>query len=435
MPLVTIDHSDISTTGTKTIVDNTNTVVDELSSAPQWLAYLTSTLTAASAGYTLDLTGAGLELAAGSSDYQATALFNALQALHPDLKAKIATVKIKLAAGDHGAGALALSGTLNADAGFTKLASVIVNVTGATATDNGTQRTINLENLTLNGTATKQAIVTDLDYVDRDSADSWGYYLNYLKATNGNIESIDLSARDLYFADEPTTQANVTAFFTALEARNDRTAVKDIFLNISEANGLNINVGVSTIIFNEITYVGIKSGTGSTFNAVGSSEVNGSVWPTDLAVINSSTTGLGANGTVAQWKGYFGYLLEDAAHGGVYTGSHPVALNLTLSDLEVNSLSVLQAIENAIAQLPARLKARISTLLIKTTTAVVDYQSYPFGAQWTSDILSELSQLKAVIINLCVGIGGTAPGFPSSGDFFNRTSISKIMYHTTINAT
>lgn len=434
-PLVTINYSNISTTGTKTIVDNTNTVVADLLSAPKWLEYLTKTLTAVTPqqvldGYTLDLTGAGLQLEAGSSANQATALFNALQALDSTLKAKIAIIKIKLAAGDHGAGPLALSGTLNNTAGFTTLSRIIVDVTGATNDDNGTQKTIISNDLIINTGATKQSIVTDLNSVDLNSVASWGYYLNYLNDAN----SIDLYARDLYLTNQTTTQANVTAFFTALNFRaSDHGTVKDIFLNISGADGLNINVGINSSSFSALTYVGIKRHAGvATFNS------NGAVEMRDLAVINSSTTGLGANGTVAQWKGYFGYLLEDAAHGGVYTGSHPVALNLTLSDLEVASLPVLQAIETAIAELPARLKARISTLLIKTTNTNtnINYQSggYPFGAQWTSDILDELSELKAVIINSCTN-GGNDPGFPSSGDFFNRTSISKIMYHTTINAT
>lgn len=434
--LVTINHSDIDAISSVdgVTVDNTNTVVDNLSSAPAWLAYLNSTLTAVTPqqvldGYTLDLTGAGLQLAVGASAFQSACLFSALQALHPDLKAKIATLKIKLAAGNHGPDALLLGGTLNNTTGFTALSRIIVDVTGAETDVGGTQKMIDFGFLTLNAGAITQSHVTSLDSVDLDSIYSWSYYLKYLKATNGNIESIDLSARDLYLTDQSTTQANVTKFFDALTLLSNPTSVKDIFFDISGANNLNINVGVGSNDLNNLTYVGIKrhAGAGSSFTAAED------VGASDLAVINSSTGTLGTNGTVAQWKGYFGYLLEDAAHGGVYSGSNPIALNLTSSALEVNTLAVLQAIESAIAQLPARLKARISTLLIKTTDANVDYQSggYLFGELWTSGILDDLSQLKAVIINSCTN-GGTDPTFDGSGDFYNRSSISKIMYHTAV---
>jgi len=100
----------------------------------------------------------------------------------------------------------------------------------------------------------------------------------------------------------------------------------------------------------------------------------------------------------------------------------------------VNSLAVLQHIETVIAELPARLKARISAILIKTTDTSVDYTAaaaYEFGDAFTAPILAELSALKAVIIESCTD--DADPVFDTDGDFFNTPSISKIVYHTTIN--
>ena len=563
--IVTINHSDIDALSSVdgVTVDNTDAVnVDNLSSSAEWLEYLNSTLTAATGPYTLDLTDSGLELTTASSATEATALFNALQALNTTLKAKIDTIKIKLAAGAHGAGALALSGALDNAAGFTALSRIIVDVTDAETDVSGMQKIINFSGVTVeagvakearitalasvdlvsanatdswlaylnyitrtgtaaldtsavnsgNGltvaelnsvfdalanfstandnpsrltavtakmaaaggsgtfavnqdlsnlsgltsiiidatdamdsgaqvsvnfggifhasTVTKEARITALASVDLDNSDSWGYYLNYLKATNSNLESIDLSTRDLADTDSGTTQPNVDAFFTALEARADRTTVKDIHLNISGVDTLTLTVGTGSSTLTALTSVVIKrhAGATSTFTAAGD------VAATDLAVINSAMGTLGASGTVAQWKGYFAYLLEDAAHGGAYTGSNPIAINLTATALQVNSLAVLQHIETVIAELPARLKARISAILIKTTDTSVDYTAaaaYEFGDAFTAPILAELSALKAVIIESCTD--DADPVFDTDGDFFNTPSISKIVYHTTIN--
>jgi hypothetical protein len=120
--------------------------------------------------------------------------------------------------------------------------------------------------------------------------------------------------------------------------------------------------------------------------------------------------------------------LEDAAHGGTYTGSAPVALNLTSYDLRVSDLNDLQVLETAIAELPARLKARISAILIKTTNGVSVYTDggYEFGYAFTAPILAELSALKAVIID--ASLSGSKPVFDTGGDFFAASSISKIVY-------
>ncbi|MDP3935998.1 MAG: hypothetical protein Q8Q56_03320, partial [Alphaproteobacteria bacterium] len=402
--------------------------VTNLASTADWLAYLNDTLTAAGAvtDYILDLTGVGFQLAVGALGTQATALFNALEALNPTLKTKINTIKIKLAAGDHTAGL-----TINPNlAGFTSLASFIVDATGAL---NGTAQSIvtfNFTNAPESG-FTSSAHVTALSSVDLDIADSWGYYLNYLKATS-SIEWIDLSARDLYLTDQAITQGHINAFFTALQARTDKASVKDIFIDVQGlVGGTNVNIGSTTTVLTNLTSVVIRSDGTTTFTAAGD------VAASDLAVIKSATGTLGADGSISQWKGYLASLLEDADHGGTYVNSDgetdptTIAINLTADELQVNSLAVLQAIETAINELPARLKMRISAILIKTTNADVNYTtgSYKFGDILAQD-LPGLSNLKAVIIESCTT--GTAPVFNTAGAFFNKKSISKIVYHTTL---
>ena len=147
-------------------IDNTDAVdVDNLSSSAEWMEYLNSTLTAADAEHTLDLTAGGLQLAAGTSATEATALFNALQALNPTLKAKIETIKIKLASGDHGDGALALSGSLDIAAGFTALARIIVDVTDAETSSVGQQKTIDFSGVTV-----EAAVKTGVNYLFNQTA-------------------------------------------------------------------------------------------------------------------------------------------------------------------------------------------------------------------------------------------------------------------------
>ena len=269
--------------------------------------------------------------------------------------------------------------------------------------------------------------ITSIAAVDLSSPTSWGYYLNHLNATNGNIESIDLFDRNLADNDSRITQFNVNAFFAALQARADRTTVKDIYLNISDVGTLSITLGTGTTMLTALKSVVISKGLNSGFL------INGAVQDNHLAVISSTTNNgspdtLGDSGTVAQWKAYLAYLLEDAAHGGTYTGSAPVALNLTSSDLKVSDLNDLQVLETAIAELPARLKARISAILIKTTNGVSDYTAggYEFGDAFTAPILAELSALKAVVID--ASLSGSKPVFDTDGDFFAASSISKIVY-------
>jgi hypothetical protein len=419
--LVTVDHSDIDAISTAdgVTVDNTDAVdVDNLSSSAEWLEYLNNTLTAAGAAYTLDLTAVGLQLQAGTSATEATALFNALQALDSTLKAKVDTIKIKLAAGNHGA-----DFTINPDlAGFTSLASFIVD---ATDTLNGpAQSTVGFGFTNAPGTlVTNEARITALASVDLNNDISWGYYLNYLKAMNGDIVSIDLSTRDLADTDSGTTQPYVDAFFSALNAHADKATVKDIYLNISGVDTLALNVGTGSAGLTALTSLVIKGNT-SMFTAVDD------VAAADLTVISSATGTLGNNGTTAQWKGYLAYLLEDAAHGGAYTGSDPIALNLSAVALNIDAFAPFSDLETAISELPARLKARISAILIKTTNANVDYTNtaaYEFGDAFTAAILAELSALKLVIIDAseCTG---TKPVFDTAGTFFGATAISKIVY-------
>lgn len=267
--------------------------------------------------------------------------------------------------------------------------------------------------------------ITSIAAVDRSSATSWGYYLNHLNATNGNIESIDLFDRDLYDTNQSTTEANVDAFFTALRARADRTTVKDIYLNISGVDNLALHVRTNLDELTALTSVVIQrhAGAGSTFIAtMGIDE-------TDLAVIDSTTTGLGNSGTVAQWKGYLAYLLEDAAHGGAYSGSDPITINLTASDVLISTNTVLGYLETAISELPARLKARISALVIKTLDDSTNLsQGNAFGDEFNASI-ADFSALKAVIIDASnTTTVGNKPAFPGAGDFFDASFISKIVY-------
>ena len=164
---------------------------------------------------------------------------------------------------------------------------------------------------------------------------------------------------------------------------------------------------------------------------------DGSVDTTALAVINSVTNQAGAGaaklgeeGTVSQWKGYLASLLEDAAHGGAYSGSNPIPLNLSAGDLCVTSLLVLRALETALIELPDYLKARVSAILLKTAPDAVDYTDggdYQFGDAFTSPILTAFNKLKAVVIDasLCAG---TKPVFDTNGAFYSESTISKIVY-------
>ncbi|MDP3641464.1 MAG: hypothetical protein Q8R43_03430, partial [Alphaproteobacteria bacterium] len=193
--LVTVDYSDISTTGTESTVDNSNGATPTLASSASWLEYLTNTLTAADAAHTLDLTGGDFQLQPGTSITEAPALFNALQALNPTLKAKIDTIKIKLASGDHGNGALALSGTLDNAAGFTALARIIVDVTDAETDTPGEQKVVDLDLVTVEAAVKKVMWVNNLASVDFDSAnatESWLAYVNYI--TRAGTAALDTSA-------------------------------------------------------------------------------------------------------------------------------------------------------------------------------------------------------------------------------------------------
>lgn len=276
--------------------------------------------------------------------------------------------------------------------------------------------------------------ITALASVSRQSnLASWGYYLNHLKATNGELKSIDLSAQDLAYIDSGTTQPYVSAFFAALNAHSDKATVKNIYLNISGVDNLTLNVGTGSSGLTALTSVVIKrhAGEGSMFVAVGGVDT------TALAVINSVTNQAGAGaaklgeeGTVAQWKGYLASLLEDTAHGGAYSGSNPIPLNLSAGDLCVTSLLVLRALETALIELPDYLKARVSAILLKTAPDAVDYTDggdYQFGDAFTTPILTEFNKLKAVVIDasLCAG---TKPVFDTNGAFYSESTISKIVY-------
>lgn len=284
--------------------------------------------------------------------------------------------------------------------------------------------------------------ITSLASVNLSSALSWSYYLNHLKATQGNIQSIDLYSRDL---SSGSAQANVDAFFGALNARtSDRATVKDIFLNISGLDGLNISIGTGIgpgdLSGLESIVIRRHSGGASNFPAVGALDPT-----TRIAVITNNTAGWA--GSVAHWKGYLAYLLEDTDHKGagfapdplgtvVYDSAAqaPIFLNLTAGPLQVANFTHLTALETALTELPARLKSRISGVLIKTTDTSVDYTngaSYEFGDAFTTGILAEFSNLKAIIIESCTA-GGTDPVFDTDGDFFNTSSVSKIVYHTTL---
>lgn len=581
-PIVTVDHSNIDAISSVygSTVDNPDAAAPIRNSSASWLAYLTHTISDAAFAPggndgVLDLTGADFQLQAGSSVAQAAALMNALQALDSSLKAKIESIKIKLAAGNHGAGALAISGTLTAAAGFTNLATVTVDVVGA---KNGNvayfQKTVDLSGLAIEVIAVKEvhissvadialispttdpdALKADIDseVVNLDSAaadiasaltavgqedagaattaiadadgriqwvkvvlegldpadlaalgistdianaiaaltsaiadlggaanevgsanwvnaqslldsvetscaqalatlnavsanltiasdnltSSWGYYLNWLATQPGGIASIDLSALDLFEDNELTTQANVDAFFTALNARSDKGTVKDIFLDISGAStGQTYTIG-SGVLLSGLTSVVILKDAGQTPTINADTTA---VQATDLAVINSATNeagggaaDLGAEGTVAQWKGYLAHLLEDEDHGGggggvgAYAGS-PIALDLTAADLQIADADVLGNLEQAIAELPARLKARISAIVIKTLDDESDLSSNAFGDGLDTTI-AEFTELRAVVIDAsATTTGGNKPVFPGAGAFHDAATISKIVY-------
>ncbi|MCP5322754.1 MAG: hypothetical protein H6492_01945, partial [Candidatus Paracaedibacteraceae bacterium] len=214
--------------------------------------------------------------------------------------------------------------------------------------------------------------------LDSHSADSWAYYLNWLATQVGGIASIDLSLKAF------TTAEDSYAFFTALDARTtDKASVKDIFVTLNGA-GVAFVIGEKAVDDSATELTGLTS---VIVRDIASDSVTADgtgVEANDFAIIKAATNEAGAGGdilgvagTVSQWKGYLAYRLEDAAHGGSYTGASPIALDLTAADLQADNTTTLDALEQALAELPARLKGRISGVVLKTSDAAGDYSNIP----------------------------------------------------------
>jgi hypothetical protein len=390
------------------------------SSATSWGYWLNHHL-GAEEETTIDLSGVSLTVTEAANFFDAVAAFTGDPTALTSIVVKLATVA--------GTDTLTISQDLSA---YTALTSIIVDATGAL--DAGNQVIVAFGGNP--GITTKEARVTDLTSVVLDSSTSWGYYLNYLAAQPGGITSIDLAAQDLADTDTGSTQPYLNAFFAALEARGDKNTVKDIFFNISGVNALTINIGVGTSNLDALQSIVIRRNIlgGSTFTAAGD------VSPTDIAVINNNA-GLGPAGTVDQWKGYLAYLLENDDHKGAgYMGDptgtvvydsveeDPITLNLSLSPLRIVDTTVFNALETAIAELPARLKARISGILIKTMDDNTDLSSIAFGTALDGK-LTDFTALRAVIIDAsATTTGGKKPAFAGVGDLFDASTISKIVY-------
>jgi len=243
------------------------------SSATSWGYWLNHHL-GAEEETTIDLSGVSLTVTEAANFFDAVAAFTGDKTALTSIVVKLATVA--------GTDTLTISQDLSA---YTALTSIIVDATGALDAGNQVIVAFGVNP----GITTKEARVTDLTSVVLDSSTSWGYYLNYLAAQPGGITSIDLAAQDLADTDTGTTQPYVDAFFAALNARDDRTTVKDIFFNISGVNALAINIGVGTSNLDALQSIVIRRHIlgGSTFTAAGD------VSPTDIAVINNNA-GLGA---------------------------------------------------------------------------------------------------------------------------------------------
>ncbi|MDP3640863.1 MAG: hypothetical protein Q8R43_00280, partial [Alphaproteobacteria bacterium] len=284
-----------------------------------------------------DLSGQAIE-----NQGQATALATALNSFSNLKKQEIQKIIIRLDAAATGTIDLAAITTTHFTHGSLKI--IIDQSTGSTATVS-----------VPGGWTAKTKTHVSLDQVAKTTAASWTNYLNYrfasLNDKGQGATSLDLSSIDL-------TAAQWTALMTALNAFSSANVIQTIYLKLVAANDYSsapafttATLSAATAIIVDIT--GVKnSGTQVAVTGLPSATVN-------LQVEQRVTGASSADRTRAtSWKGYVEKLLSTIS-GSSYT------LDLTATDVQIQTTLELAALSSALAVLSAANKAKIQNIKLK----------------------------------------------------------------------
>ena len=346
-----------------------------------YIEYLLSNISGTS--YTLDLTASEVQI---QSAAQLTALNSALAGLSAANQAKIQNIKLKIESGNRAA-----DFTVSTNfTGFTNIASLVVDATGAL---NGSAQSTITFSLT-NAPASAKAHVTSIASVDKDVSASWDYYLAYRLATSGvGLTNLDVSSVSL------TGQADLTAFLTALNNQlvGDKSTVQSIKLKLDSAyvdSTVNFGVNAGSSQISGLTHGSFavevdRNGANST--APVSFAFGTAITSANTTIKDPAFTSLGSFDPTNShhWLGYARALLSTTASG---TTTLDLSVNSTL---ELNNANVAKFIAGMNA-LTGSDKAKIDTLKIKLASG-------DFGAA-TAD-LSALNGFTA-LTNLVVDRNG-----------------------------